>query len=183
MKTAAALAAKGPAMHTLPKIAAGLTLTLALSAAWPAGGGGGGGAGGGAVGGVDERLASDPDYVAAMAAVKKEDWNQVILRMKPVVQRIPDQADAWNELGHAYRKTGDMDNSFSHYAKALEIDPKHRGAHEYLGEAYLQIGDLARAEQELRTLDKLCFLPCEEYTDLKEQVRRYKATHPATATR
>ena len=44
---------------------------------------------------------------------------------------------------------------------ALQIDPKHRNAHEYLGEAYLQARDLDRAEAELRTLDSLCSVPCE----------------------
>jgi tetratricopeptide (TPR) repeat protein len=80
----------------------------------------------------------------------------------------PRDADAWNELAHAYRKSGDLDNAFKGYEKALRIDPKHRNAHEYLGEAYLQAGDLARAEAQLRNLDKLCFLPCEQYADLKE---------------
>ena len=67
--------------------------------------------------------------------------------------------------------------------QALQIDPRHKGAHEYLGEAYLQTGDLDRAEQELRALDSICFLPCEQYTDLKEQVRRYKTEHATSAAR
>ena len=87
---------------------------------------------------------------------------------------------AWNELGHAYRKIGDMDNSFKHYEQALQIDPRHKGAHEYLGEAYLQIGKLDQAEQELKALDKICFFTCEEYRDLKEQIARYKRDHPKT---
>jgi Flp pilus assembly protein TadD len=103
--------------------------------------------------------------------------------MNAYAERNPGDADAWNELGHAYRKTGDLDNAFKDYAKALKIDPKHRNAHEYLGEAYLQAGDLGRAEAELRTLDSLCFLPCEQYSDLKEEVRRYKAEHPPLASR
>jgi hypothetical protein len=78
---------------------------------------------------------------------------------------------------------GDMDNSFKHYAKALQIDPKHRGAHEYLGEAHLQVGDLPRAEQELRALDSICFFPCKQYSDLKEMIRRYKAEHATTSAR
>jgi cytochrome c-type biogenesis protein CcmH/NrfG len=118
-----------------------------------------------------------------MVAVKKEDWSQVIARMSAYTQRNPAIADAWNELGHAYRKVGDMDNSFKNYAKALEIDPRHRNAHEYLGEAYLQIGDLASAEKELRSLDSICFMPCEQFTDLKQQIRSYKAAHGQTAAR
>jgi len=116
-----------------------------------------------------------------MAAAKKEDWKQVVERMGPYAQRNPGSADAWNELGHAWRRLGDLDNAFKHYDKALKIDPKHKGAREYLGEAYLQIGDLARAEEELKALDRLCFLPCEEYTDLKDKIRRYKAAKPVAA--
>jgi len=57
----------------------------------------------------------------------------------------------------------DMDEVFKHYAEALRIDPKHKGAHEYMGEAYLQMNDLARAKEHLAALDKICFFACEEY--------------------
>ena len=119
----------------------------------------------------------DADYQAALAAIKNEDWRQVAVRMGEYARRNPGSADAFNELGHAYRRLGDMDNAFKNYDMALKLDPKHKGAREYLGEAYLQIGDLARAERELKALDSICFLPCEEYTDLKEQIARYKSAH------
>jgi tetratricopeptide (TPR) repeat protein len=168
-------------MRKLLSIAATFGLALIVSTAHAAGGGGGGSGGGG--GGGDERVVNDADYKAAMVAVKASDWSQVIVRMNAYAARNPNDADAWNELGHAYRKSGDLDNAFKDYAKALQIDPKHRNAHEYLGEAYLQAGDLGRAEAELRVLDSLCFLPCEQYSDLKEEVRRYKSEHPPLAVR
>lgn len=118
--------------------------------------------------------AQDPDFKAGMAAVKSEDWQQVVARMDAYTQRNPGNADAWNELGHAHRRLGNMDPALAAYDKALKIDPKHRGAHEYLGEAYLQMGDLARAERELKALDSICFLPCEQYSDLKSQIAKYK---------
>jgi cytochrome c-type biogenesis protein CcmH/NrfG len=116
-----------------------------------------------------------------MAAVKAAQWDKAIAPLNAYLAREPNDADAWNELAHAYRKSGDLDNAFKGYARALQIDPKHRNAHEYLGEAYLQAGDLARAEAELRTLDSLCFLPCEQHKDLKEEIRRYKADHPVAS--
>lgn len=138
--------------------------------AWPAGGGGGGGGGGGSV----ETKPVDPNYTAAQAAIKAEQWKEAIGRLTLVIQVDPNNADAWNLLGFAYRHTGDMENSFKHYERALQINPKHRDAHEYLGEAYLQVGRLEDAEVHLKALDKLCWLPCEQYKELKEKIEDYK---------
>jgi len=122
-------------------------------------------------GGAD---AANLDYQAGLAAAQAKDWSLVVARMTAATQQDPKNADAWNELGHAYRLLGDMDNSFKNYARALEIDPRHKGAHEYLGEAYLQVGKPDMAEKELQVLDKICFISCEEYRDLKEQIVRYR---------
>ena len=81
-------------------------------------------------------------------------------------------------MGYSLRKAGAANYAEAEkfYDEALRIDPKHRGALEYSGELYLMTGNLPMAEQRLATLDKVCFLPCEEYTDLKKAVARYKAT-------
>jgi hypothetical protein len=64
---------------------------------------------------------------------------------------------------------------FQHYNEALRIDPKHKGANEYLGEAYLMVGNLPKAKEQLATLDKICFLPCKEYSELKTSIAAYEA--------
>jgi opacity protein-like surface antigen len=84
----------------------------------------------------------------------------------------------WNNLmGYSLRKVSppDLGAAEKFYNEALRLNPKHRGALEYSGELYLMLADLAKAEQRLAALDKVCMLPCEEYTDLKKAVARFKA--------
>ena len=70
-----------------------------------------------------------------------------------------------------------MDLVFRHYNEALRLDPRHRAAHEYLGEAYLMTGNVAKAKEHLAQLDTLCTLGCEEYTMLKKEVAAYEQQH------
>ena len=77
----------------------------------------------------------------------------------------------------------EMELVFRHYNEALRLDPRHLGAHEYLGEAYLQVGNLDKAKEELRTLDKLCFFPCKEFSMLKKAVAEYEAKRTAAPSK
>ena len=116
----------------------------------------------------------DPDYAAGRKAIEARDWNAAIKYFSSAALRAPDNADIQNYLGYAHRKTGKLEPAFKHYRRALELNPRHRGAHEYVGEAYLMVNNLAKAEEHLAALDRLCLLPCEEYSDLKARVAAYK---------
>jgi Flp pilus assembly protein TadD len=115
-----------------------------------------------------------PDYAAGKKAIEARDWNAAIKRFSAVAARTPDNADVQNYLGYAYRNTGKLDAAFDHYQRALKLNPQHRGAHEYIGEAYLMVKNLAKAEEHLAALERICLLPCEEYTDLKAKVTAYR---------
>ena len=69
---------------------------------------------------------------------------------------------------------GNIETAFTHYSKALDINPNHRGAHEYIGEAFLDVGNLAEAKEHLAILASLCS-GCEEHQDLKEEITEYMA--------
>lgn len=116
----------------------------------------------------------DPAYVAGEEAIKQHHWKTAIERFRPFLDRPEYAADAYNWTGYAERQQGNLDQAFRAYGKALALNPEHRGAHEYIGEAYLMAGKLAKAEEHLRVLDKLCRLPCGEYTDLKRKIADYK---------
>jgi tetratricopeptide (TPR) repeat protein len=137
--------------------------------------GGGGGGGGTDMGGGGAKPAN-PDMTAAVKAIETKDYPTAIRLLEGVVAKDGKNADAYNWLGYATRQSGDPTKAIPIYQKALVIDPKHRGAHEYIGEAYLILGDLPKAKEHLARLDKLCFLPCEQYTDLKKAVQAYESS-------
>lgn len=111
----------------------------------------------------------------ARALIAERRWREAITTL----QQLNDtgSADWQNLMGYAQRKASppDLAAAERHYDEALRLDPKHRGALEYSGELYLMRGDLPRAEGRLATLDKACFFGCEEYSDLKAAVARFKA--------
>lgn len=118
---------------------------------------------------------SNPDYAAAVAKVKAGDYGAAIALLDKALATEPKNPDVLNQLGYTHRKTGELDKAKGFYTRALAIDPDHRGAHEYIGELYLTIGDVAKAEEHLARLDKICLFGCDEYRDLKKAVAAYKA--------
>jgi Flp pilus assembly protein TadD len=117
-----------------------------------------------------------PDKLTpARALIEQKNWAAAIEELKKV--NDPASADWNNLMGYSLRKAdaANIPEAEKYYNEALRIEPKHRGALEYSGELYLMTGNLPMAEQRLAALDKACFLPCEEHTDLKRAVARYKA--------
>jgi len=118
----------------------------------------------------------DPAYVEGVAAVKRGNYAAAIRLFEALIAKDDRNANSYNWLAYSTRQSGEAAKAIPIYEKALAIDPKHRGAHEYIGEAYLVLGDLPKAKEHLAVLDKLCFLPCEEYSDLKRAVRDYESS-------
>jgi Flp pilus assembly protein TadD len=118
-----------------------------------------------------------PSFEAGRKAVEAKDFKSALAHLAKAAQETPNDADVQNLLGYSYRKTGQFDKAMEHYRLALKIDPGHRGAHEYLGELFLETDRLADAEKELQALSKACpwFGKCEEREDLKEAIEKYKA--------
>ena len=115
------------------------------------------------------------DYELGVKAVKAANYGKALNLLQKVVAAKPGNADAWNYIGFSHRKLKKFDQAMTAYGKALAIDPDHRGANEYLGELYLQTGDLAKAKERLKKLDDICTFGCEEFDDLKAAVKAYKS--------
>ena len=117
--------------------------------------------------------ALDPDFAAGKRAIVASDWNGAINALRSAGLRDARNADIQNYLGYAYRRLRQVDPAMRHYQQALMLNPRHRSAHEHLGEAYLVQGDLTKAEAHLTALERICLIPCDEYDDLRRAIAKY----------
>ncbi len=115
----------------------------------------------------------DADFVAGKKAIERKDWQAAIGALSRAANRMSDSADLNTYLGYAYRHSGDLEKSFAHYQQALRLDPNHRGAHEYIGQAYLIAGQPDKAAEHLARLEQIAGKSCEEYKDLSRAITAY----------
>ena len=125
---------------------------------------------------ADSAAPADPVLQQAGEATARQDYAAAAAILREALARTPDNAEYHNLYAYAVRKgpNPDMDLVFKHYKEALRLNPKHRAAHEYIGEAYLMVGNPGKAKEHLAQLDRLCFFPCGEYSDLKKAVAEYE---------
>ncbi|MGB8316469.1 MAG: tetratricopeptide repeat protein [Aestuariivirga sp.] len=110
-----------------------------------------------------------PDLTSVRAKIEVEDFAAAIDELTPMLETSP-SADVYNLMGFSLRKSGDLKQAQTFYSKALDFDPNHKGALEYQGELYLQIGDISRAKANLTKLAALCPTGCEERGDLEAKI-------------
>ena len=121
--------------------------------------------------------AAQPDlYKQAKDLIDDEEYAKAIPLLEQSIQQKGEYADALNLLGYSNRKLGDMSKAMTYYTKALNKEPKHLGANEYMGELYLEMNDLPKAEERLAVLKGACG-DCDEYEDLADEINDYKEEH------
>ena len=154
---------------TLPSLLAGLTLVAGLGFApvllsAPAYA-------------VDNMSSTDaPDLTSVRAKIKAQDYAAALAELRDLAEDTQ-QADVYNLLGFALRKTGDFKTSLTYYTKALELQPDHKAAREYLGELYVETGNMEKAKEQLAALAKLCPSGCEEREDLQKAISAKAASN------
>ena len=124
---------------------------------------------------VPERLTT------ARTAIAAKDFGKALVELGLAARDEPRNADVHNLLGFAYRKQANPNlvKAFDHYQTALRLNPKHKGAHEYIGEAYLMDKKPAEAEKHLAALAQICGnTTCEEYVDLAKSLADYRVKNP-----
>jgi len=105
-------------------------------------------------------------YAYALAKAERYDEALDVLNL----MKNPNTPQALNYRGYATRKLGRIDEGISYYLKSVKLDPRYAQVREYLGEAYVIKGDMARAKAQLRKIKAICGTQCEEYEDLAKAI-------------
>jgi cytochrome c-type biogenesis protein CcmH/NrfG len=108
-----------------------------------------------------------PDLTSVRGKIKTQDYVGALAELRGLAEDNQ-QADVYNLLGYTLRKTGDFETALSYYTRALELQPDHKAAREYLGELYVETGKMDKAKEQLVSLTKLCPNGCEERDDLQK---------------
>ncbi len=104
------------------------------------------------------------NYQQAVGYIKNSDYHSAVSLLKKELAENPKDADTHNYMGYALRKMNDLKNSAIYYARALE----------YQGELFLALGNLELATANLQQLEKLCWMGCDAYDDLKASIEDYQ---------
>ena len=125
---------------------------------------------------VDNMSSSDaPDLTSVRAKIAAKNYVAALAELRDLAEDTQ-QADVYNLLGFTLRKTGDFKTSLTYYTKALELQPEHKAAREYLGELFVETGNMDKAREQLDALAKLCPGGCEEREDLQKVINAKTAS-------
>ena len=100
------------------------------------------------------------DLQRASVLAREGRYEEAIELLRVLVDDEPDDADALSLLGYSLRKSGNTGRAEGFYLRALEVEPHHPGANQYLGELYVELGKLPAARERLAVLDATCAMPC-----------------------
>lgn len=109
-------------------------------------------------------------YADAVKLINTNQYEAAISELYKTQYEVGLHADIQNYLGYTHRKLGRYEEAKVYYKRALSLNPEHRGAHEYLGELYIEIGDMKNARRQLAKLDNICGFGCEEREELARLV-------------
>ena len=94
----------------------------------------------------------------------KKLYSQAFKKLNTAYKSDKKNPDVLNYMGFTSRKTGNFKEAENYYLKGLDLDPKHNGINEYLGELYVQTNRIDKANERLEVL-KAC--NCKEYQELE----------------
>ena len=126
--------------------------------------------------GRDEAMKAKKDLEAGKTKNAEKKFRKALDRGERAVAIDPRYHEAWNLIGYASRHLKNYDHALVAYDKCLSIKPDYTLAREYLGEAYLEMGNLAKAREQLAWLETSA-ASSQDAKDLAKAVADYERAH------
>lgn len=127
----------------------------------------------------DQIAKAKEDVIAGKDKNAQKKFKRALESANEAVGLDPKYYEAWNAVGYSSRKLGKYDDALKAYATCLDIKPDYAPAREYLGEAYVELGQLDKAHEQLVMLDHQN--ATEESKQLKASIDIWQAAHPDTS--
>jgi len=110
---------------------------------------------------------AETQYFASVALINNGEYQAAFDDLTLTASAAGPHPDITTYQGYTQRKLGNYDVAKSYYALALAVDPNHKGANEYLGELYVETGEMDKAKAQLAKLEKICSFGCIEENELR----------------
>ena len=133
------------------------------------------------VDGHDEAEKAKKDLAEGKTKNAEKKFKRALDRGLRAVDIDPKYHEAWNLVGFSARHLKDFERALAAYDKALALKPDFPEAREYLGEAYLEMGKLDKAKEQLAWLRQMA-ADSEEAKELGEEIEKYERAHPVPAS-
>ena len=119
----------------------------------------------------ESNLSDDNLYEAARDLAYNRRYGEAIATLKLAANQKDPRI--LNYLGYSTRKLGDVEAGLEYYKTALKADPDYTLVREYMGEAFLQLGQVEKAKEQLAEIKSRCGTHCQEYAMLDQQIAAY----------
>jgi len=113
---------------------------------------------------------AETQYFASVTLINNGEYEAAFDELTLTAAAVGPHPDIVTYQGYTQRKLGNYDVAKSYYAMALAVDPNHKGANEYLGELYVETGELDKAKTQLAKLEKICSFGCIEENELRDWI-------------
>jgi tetratricopeptide (TPR) repeat protein len=128
----------------------------------------------------DGSQAQSDNYATGRRLIHFGKYADAIPYLNSAHEERPHNADVLVYLGYAHHMTGDNELALDLYRAALQENPDHLLAHEYMGELYLSLNYLPSAQEQLARLNQLCPSGCDERDALNKAIASYQPPAPAS---
>lgn len=112
----------------------------------------------------------ETQYFASVSLINKGEYQAAFDDLALTAAAAGPHPDITTYMGYSQRKLGNYDLAKSYYAMALEVEPNHKGANEYLGELYVETGEMDKAKIQLAKLEEICSFGCIEENELRSWI-------------